>query len=486
MTEPAHTPDQTPPSASNLQFGEEMFIEGAGFSFRPIAGFELEVDGTVYMYSEDGNLEICMIGGELDNNTSLAELNDELAADFMVNFDHFELIEAGKDTVQGITGLVNDIRFTNAEEEGSGRALICSPHLNQFFFMLVIASADRWLAQGMEIFSSAKAHIHFHPQFKPVASATEVEKHPDLTIETYESILPEEKLIVTIMRGDISLLMAARAATIQDEITLTEISAPGNQLLYAYNPTSGEFSSQITAQPLTSSHGELCVLLPTASQQGLLSGDYRFTFTTKSGQPLQDVQVIIRQGPALGRQYIDLNLWLALADEGFDEPDILTQFEAGLRSALTEQLAPINLLPGKIEIYHPAPDELDAFVSVNLDTDLADCSYMIAESVENGRTINVGLVDRFTHGEPPTEAGLTSLSCGSPGMILSPVSPHACILVNYSAHKGDVPGLAKAILIQLLNFCGVPVQNTLSDQPLPTNTDLVWQLRRHPLFYDVD
>ena len=486
MTEPAHTPDQTSPSASNVQFGEEMFIEEAGFSFRPIVGFELEVDGTVYMYSEDGNLEICMIGGELDNNTSLADLNDELAADFMVNFDQFELIEAGKDTVQGITGLVNDIHFINAEEEGSGRALICSPHINQFFFMLVIASADHWLAQGLEIYSAVKAHIHFHPQFKPVSIATEVDKHPDLTIETYESILPEEKLIVTIMRGDISLLMAARAATIQDEITLTEISAPGNQLLYAYNPTSGEFSSQIAAQPLTSSHGELCLLMPAASQQGLLNGDYRFTFTTKTGLPLQDVQVIIRQGRALDRQQIDLNLWLALADEGFDEPDISTQFEADLRSALAEQMAPMNLAPGKIEIYHPAPDELDAFSSVNLDSDLADCSYMIAESVENGRAINVGLVDRFTHGEPPTEADLTALSCGSPGMILSPASPHACILINYSAYEGDIPNLAKAIVVQLLNFCGIPMQNTLSDYPLALSADLVWRLRRHPLFYDAD
>jgi hypothetical protein len=388
--------------------------------------------------------------------------------------------------VHGITGLVNKIHFNNAEEEGMGQALICTPHFNQFFFMLVIASTEHWLDQGQEIFSAIKSHIHFHPQFKPAAINTENDKYPDLTIEAFESIMPEENLIVSIVRGDISLLMAAHTAIIQDEITLTGIVAPGDQTLYHYDLESGDLSSQVSDQPIISEHGEICLLLPFANQQALQIGNYRFTFATQRGLPLQDVQVIIRHGRALELQKIDLNLWLALEDEVFNNPDFLAEFETNLRSALAEKMAPMNLAPGKLACYHPAPDELASFATINLDTDLADCSYMIAESVENGRALYIGLVDRFTRGDPPMDSDTPAVSCGSPGMILSPVSPHACILVNYAVLHGNYSALATAIIEQLVYFCGAHPPNTPPDQPLAINPDLIWRLRKHPLFYDAD
>lgn len=226
MPDPNCTSDNQTNPEIVLQFGEEMILEEAGFSFRPIIGFELEVDGSVYMYSDDGNLEISLVGGEIDNQTSITELNDQLAADFMVNFDQFELIEAGKNTIQGITGFLNEIHFVNAEEEGFGKALICSPHINQFFFLLVISSAEYWLNQGQEVFSALKSQIHFHPQFNPAGTIIERDVHTDLTIETYESITSEEDIVITIEKGDLSLLMAARATAIHDEISLIEICAP--------------------------------------------------------------------------------------------------------------------------------------------------------------------------------------------------------------------------------------------------------------------
>jgi hypothetical protein len=486
MTEPMLTSDQNPPQAPGIQFGEEIILEEAGFSFHPIIGFELEVDGSVYMYSDDGNLEISLVGGELDNQTSIAELNDELAAEFMTNFDEVELIKAGKDDVQGITGFLNRIHFINAEEEGLGMALICSPHINQFFFMLVISSAEHWEKQGFEVFTALKAHIHFHPQFKPEASVVEVNEHPDLTVETFETINSQESAVITIERGDISLLMAARTARKSDQITVTEIIAPGGQALYRYTPSTGDLASEIGDQPLTSSHGELCLHFPFANQQSLQIGAYQFTFATQSGAPLQEVQVIIRQGRALDMQKLDLNLWLALENEHFNQPEYLYQFGVDLRVALREILAPMNLTPGKITFYHPAPDELTAFACINLDSDLADCSYMIAETVENSRALNIGLVERLTRGDPPEDAGVSAVSSGTPGMILSPVSPHACVLVNYTDFIGDFPGLARALVEQLVRFCGGHIESGQSDQPLVLNRDVLWRLRRHPIFYDAE
>jgi hypothetical protein len=346
MDETHQTPEQHNPQPSDLHFGEEMILEEAGFAFQPILGFELEVDGSVYMYSDDGNLEISLIGGELENEVSIAELNDALAADFMANFDEFQLSEAGKGDIRGITGFLIKIHFMNAEEEGQGQVLICSPHTNQFFFLLVISSADQWDQLGQPVFAALKKHIHFHPIFKPAIHTSETEDHPDLTIETYQTISPNEELIIAIERGDVSVLMAARTATTNDEITITQITEPNGQTLYRFDPLSGDFDSCISDQPLVSSHGEICLTLPCGSQQTLQPGSYRLAFTTSSGLPLHEVQIIIRQSRVLQQQKVDFNFWIALEDERFNRPDFLSQFEADLRHALADQLVPMNLAPG--------------------------------------------------------------------------------------------------------------------------------------------
>jgi hypothetical protein len=485
-SEPIYTPDQPAQPTPDFELGEEMVLEDAGFSFQPIIGYELEVDDSVYMYSDDGNLEIVMIGGELEHDTSIADLNDELAADFMINFDQFELIEAGKEAVQGITGFLNRIHFINAKEEGVGQALICSPHINQYFFLLMISSAEYWDQIGLQVFTTLKNHIHFHPKFKPTAAVLEDDVHPDLTIETFETIQPEEDLIISIESGDVSLLLAARASSAHDMISITDIYAPDGQILYHYDPDSGDFYSIIAQGPLNSTHGEVCVALPCADQTSFQSGDYRFTFTTRSGLPLGEIQVIIRHPRTLDRQKVDLNLWMALENERFNDFKYLEQFEAHLRAALIEHLQPMNLAPGSIEYYHPAPDELSTFACINLDTDLADISYMIAESVENTRALNVGLVDRFTQGDPPIDAEVIAISSGSPGMILSPVSPHACILVNYSAIEEDYTALAQALIEQLIVFSGVAGQCAQPEQPQGVSQEIEWRLRRHPIFYSAD
>jgi hypothetical protein len=492
MPENTNTPEQKTTPPQDPQFDEEMILEEAGFSFHPIIGFELEVNGSVYMYSDDGNLEISMIGGELDHDTTVAELNDQLAAEFMENFDEFSLIEAGKDTIQGITGFLNEIRFLNAEEEGLGRALICSPHINQFFFLLVISSAEYWEQIGCKVFSALKPHIHFHSQFKPVTIPTQDEDYPDLSIEVYEAITSDEDMVVSIEKEDISLLMAARTSILNDEIAITQIRAPGNQILYHYDPISGEFNSLIGNQPLISSNGEVCLFLPSPNQPSLEVGDYQFSFATKSGMALQETKIIIRHGKKLGLQKLDLNLWLALENERFNDQDYLIQFESKLRKALTEQLAPLNIVPGRIECFHPAPDELDTFACVNIDYDLADCSYMITESIENSRALNVALVERITQADPPVDASVNAVSTGSPGMILSPNSPHACILVNYSPFENDFSALAKTIIEHMLIFSGTmnhPVwinsQSIQPDEPLSMKPEMDL-LRRHPIFYSKD
>ena len=144
------------PADRRFEFGQEIDLSQSGFSFRQIAGFELEIDGSVYLYSDDGNVEVSLIGGRLDPDTSIAALNNTLAEEFLSNLDRFSLSEEGTARIQHVTGFVNAIQFVNAEEEGLGRALICSPYLNQFFFMLVISSAECWHTKGEPIFNSLR------------------------------------------------------------------------------------------------------------------------------------------------------------------------------------------------------------------------------------------------------------------------------------------------------------------------------------------
>ena len=178
-------PQHQPPVKPDFSFGPEIEVEEAGFSFQPIIGFELEVDRSVYMYSDDGKLEISLVGGYLKEDKSITELNDTLAGEFMENFDTFKLIETGTDTIQDVTGFLNRIEFVNAEEEGLGCAMICSPYLNQYFFILVIASSEYWQNHGQAVYEALKTQIRFYPQFTIHESKEEVDEYPDLTIETF-------------------------------------------------------------------------------------------------------------------------------------------------------------------------------------------------------------------------------------------------------------------------------------------------------------
>jgi hypothetical protein len=467
-----------------LQFEEEIEIEEGGFSFRPIEGFELEIDGSAYLYSEDGNIEIFLHGGVLENETSIAELNDTLAQEFLDNMDEFKLVSTGTETIQGITGFLNEIRFFNAEEEGAGKALICSPHLNQYFFVLGIAATDYWQAKGQEIFDQLLSKIHFHAQLTADLGLDEDNEHPDLTIEIVEALLPDEDFILTIEREDISLLLAARTQSSTDEIAITEILEPTDQKIYRYDPLSGDFQSQMFDHPLVSRDGEVCVFLPCAPQKSLSQGEYRFSFATHSGCALQEVQTIIRSGRTIGPQKIDLNFWLALENELFSDPEFLDQFEAGIAEALEGLLNPFDLILGEIDLFHPAPDELGSFAEVNIDTDLVDCSYIIAESFSNGRALNIGLVEKILTDEGERSQYNSALSAGSPGMILASASPHACILAEWETFKDDIEGLARAIIQQLIVFCGIC--NLEMAQSTTLNHDIAWQLSRHPIFYPAE
>jgi hypothetical protein len=486
----SETPDQTEPEEnqverSELEFGAEVEIEEAGFSFKPILGFELEVDGSVYLYSDDGNIEVSLVGGELQDNISIAELNGELASEFMENFDEFQLNEAGTRTIQDITGFLNEIRFVNAEEEGRGYALICSPHLNQFFFILVISSADHWEQQGQVVFEQLTSQVHFYPKFKPEEEDKEQDEHPDLTVEIFKDVHVEDEFVLHVERGDVSLLLAAHAIDPNSLVTLTEVYAPGDQPIYQYDPLSGNLESSICSKPIIGDHGELCFFFPRDTQHTLQPGDYRFTFATEAGTRLEEIQAIIRAGRALDCQAVDLNFWITAEDDVFIDAEATHDFLDALRTELKKHLSPLSFEPGAFDWIQAAPDEIAAFSTIQADQDLADCSYMITETVTNLRALNVGIVQRIIKQQGDQEVELNAVSAGIPGMILNPASPHACVLLSWSALGENISLFARTLIEQLVIFSGI--DNPLEkDQPLALNREIAWRLRRHPLFYDAE
>ena len=77
------------------------------------------------------------------------------------------------------------------------------------------------------------------------------------------------------------------------------------------------------------------------------------------------------------------------------------------------------------------------------------------------------------------------ISSGIPGMIMAPASPHACVLLSWSALSADLKRLVQAIIEQMVNFSGI--DNPLEKgQALTLNREIAWRLRRHPLFYDAE
>ena len=117
-------------SSDTLRFGEEIIMTQCGFSFQPVLDLELEIDDRVYMYSDDGNLEISLLGGGLEDNASIAEINDSLAAKLLGNVDRFELIEAGTDTIKDVRGFLNEVYYQDADELSSAHRT----SINTFFF----------------------------------------------------------------------------------------------------------------------------------------------------------------------------------------------------------------------------------------------------------------------------------------------------------------------------------------------------------------
>lgn len=476
------------PADRRFEFGQEIDLSQSGFSFRQIAGFELEIDGSVYLYSDDGNVEVSLIGGRLDPDTSIAALNNTLAEEFLSNLDRFSLSEEGTARIQHVTGFVNAIQFVNAEEEGLGRALICSPYLNQFFFMLVISSAECWHTQGEPLFNSLRDEIRFSPAFLPQAPVEEHTHHPDLTIETFSQLDTEDDLILWIEKGDLSLLLSAQSADPTDTVVLTGIQNPAGKWLYRYDPQGDTLTSEIIDHPIRGDHGELCFFFPRDNQNILQAGTYRFSFATHHNRPLETVQVLIRTGRAQSLQAFDLNLWISAEDPTFDDPDHLATFVQTLRQQLTLQLAPFNLIPGRIEVYQPAPDEGSLFEAIEIDRDLADCSYMIVDSVQQLRALHIGIVKRIFRADAAGEVDLDAVSAGAPGMILSDTSPHACVALAWPHFGGSIVALADAIIRLMVTFSGIATagQHQTNTPALSLNEELAWRLRRHPLFYNAD
>lgn len=484
----SNIPTDTPEPPLVFEFGAEVEVGNAGFSFQPVTGFELEIDGSVYMYSEDGHLEVSMLGGLLANETNIAELNDTLAGEFMENFDSFKLIEAGSDQIEDITGYVNELEFVNAEENGLGRALICAPYLNQYFFLLVIASAEHWQSRGQPFFDVIKSHIHFYPLSDNATSESTQDTYPDLTLENYPDLDGDDEFTVDVEKRDVSLLLAARSQDIHAQVSLTAIQSPSGQLLYQYDPETGAFESGLCNQPLTGRDGEVCFFFPRDNTHSLQPGQYRFAFATSGEKALEEIRVIIRQGRALEMQSLDLSFWFAVDDTRFDQPETMDAFMTAIRQALQQRLSPFNFQVGEIEIRHAAPEELDAFRTINIETDLADCSYMIAETTQNTRAFQVGLVETILATDGSGEIRLPAISTGAPGMILSHNSPHACVLAAWPSFEGDPSRLADALIEQLILFSGIDTEGTQPDgaQMLTLNREVAWRLRRHPLFYDAD
>jgi hypothetical protein len=194
---------------------------------------------------------------------------------------------------------------------------------------------------------------------------------------------------------------------------------------------------------------------------------------------------VIRSGRALDTQAIDLNFWVAVSDERFNDPAKTDAFFAAIREGLNHFITPLSLVCGKFNLIQAAPDELAVFSTIQVENDLADCSYMIANSINNPRALNVGVVEHIQKGEGDEAFELDAISSGIPGMIMAPASPHACVLISWSALSGDLKRLVQTILEQLVNFSGI--DNPLEKgQALTLNREIAWRLRRHPLFYDAD
>jgi hypothetical protein len=148
--------------------GEVQEVPGGGFSFRPPAGYQIEIEGgNAGIFDQSRTIIIALNGSTTYNGLQSQE---DIIDEFLSELEEggvasFERGEPYSIVIDGVEGTAIDLSGTLLDFLIKGQATLVLPAPNQFLFGLAIAnlSADesKWDAEGAVLYSTVLESVQF-------------------------------------------------------------------------------------------------------------------------------------------------------------------------------------------------------------------------------------------------------------------------------------------------------------------------------------
>jgi hypothetical protein len=140
----------------------------AGFSFRPIVGYEERYQqGQVTLTSEDGDTVLSFIGGQTDSTEDLTSVLGgftEILSE-SVNFVEFNTGSPYSKVIDGSVGLAAEVDGLWGENPIAGRIVVVAPSEGVVFYALAFSSnsttGEGWDPQGRQAFEAVIRSVNF-------------------------------------------------------------------------------------------------------------------------------------------------------------------------------------------------------------------------------------------------------------------------------------------------------------------------------------
>jgi len=151
-----------------LQLGTLKTIAEAGFSFRPIIGYEERYQqGQVTLTSDDGDTVLSFIGGQTGSTEDLHSVLGSFAEllSLSESFVEFNTGSPYSKVIDGNVGLAAEVDGMWGESPISGRIVVVVPSEGLVFYALAFSSSnpsgDGWEPQGRQAFESVIRSVNF-------------------------------------------------------------------------------------------------------------------------------------------------------------------------------------------------------------------------------------------------------------------------------------------------------------------------------------
>lgn len=149
-----------------LELGETRTVPEAGFTFRPLVGFEVRLgEGQATMVSQDGSIIVTFSGAPNPSIISLEGAMDRLLAGVADEFKDFEASDPYPITVDDSQGLAANVTGKLLGEPVNGRVAIVAPAGLHVFYAIGFAldrqNENRWEDEGEKVFEFLMDSITF-------------------------------------------------------------------------------------------------------------------------------------------------------------------------------------------------------------------------------------------------------------------------------------------------------------------------------------